>query len=174
MNRRQFTLGSILFAAIGCSKAAQTTLSAILTTIGTGLSLALTADGQPALASEVSGWAQTAALAVTNWVPGTPGQDVIQALNVFTTSILGLVFPAGSTVASLVAVAVTTVQGLLSDFGVTAATVATAAVAHASIQATATGKYPTQAQLNATLTAYKSQHNRIAKSDPAFSSAVLK
>jgi hypothetical protein len=181
LNRRSLLKGFALFAAalpagsvlVGCTKAAQTTIAAILTTIGTGVSMGLTLAGLPGPAALASQWAQAAANAVANWVPGTPGQDVIQALNILTGNLLGLIPGLSGTVLAIVNNAVTTIEGLLADFGVTAATIATAAAAHATIQATATGKYPSQATLDAALADFKKAHNALCASDPAFASAKI-
>jgi hypothetical protein len=166
---------SALAAALltGCG-ASQTTIAAIITTIGAGVSTALTLAGLGPVGTIISTAAQTAANAVIGWKPGTPGQDVVQALNIFISVLKDNLIPAlNPTVEAVIQNAVSTVESLLGDFGVTTAAIASAAKTHLILLHSLPNKYPSVAALKAAKADFIAAHNRIVSADPKFTAAKL-
>lgn len=161
LNRRTFITSAAavsilpLATLMGCG-ANQSTLAAILTTIGTGLNLTLTNAGLTDLGAKIQSYAQAAANAVKTWIPGSPSQDVVQALNDFLANI-NLLPTSNQVVLADIQDAIQTIEGLLADFGVTISSVRLAGRAHVAIAVPT--KYPSNAKLKAVLADYRARHH---------------
>lgn len=68
------------FALNGCTS--QTTIAALVTTLGNASASIAAIENNPALANQLKADTAAASAAVLNWKQGTPAQNVVQALNI--------------------------------------------------------------------------------------------
>lgn len=172
--RRKFSFYALLaallpagYAFVGCG-AAKTTLAALVTTLGNAVAAVYGVLGNSSLATIIKNDTAAAVAAINGWTPGSPAQDVIQALNLLIQN-LGLIVPGiGPVAAGLVALAVSTVEEILADFGVTAPLTA----AQLKIAA-ASGKYPSEGTLRSIHSSFRSVWKRKAASDAQLATIVV-
>lgn len=174
MNRRTFiasaaavaTLPLASIATLGCG-AAKTTLAVLVNSLGNAISAVYGVLGNTTVATAIKTDTDKAVAAINAWVPGTPAQDVIQVLNVLIQDLSAIVPGIGGTAATLISLAISTVEELLADFGVTAPLTLDAVKL-----AAATGKYPSEGTLRSIHSSFKSEWKRKATSSQ-FSGIVV-
>ena len=69
-----------VFATTGCTS--QTTIAALVTTLGNASASIAAIENNPTLANQLKADTAAASQAVLNWKKGTPAQNVVQALNI--------------------------------------------------------------------------------------------
>jgi hypothetical protein len=126
MNRRELLKGSLTLGALpslifveGCPT--QLTLAQEINIVGTTAASIVSSLGQTALAAQLADATAKAVKLVTNWVAGTPTQDIIQALDALL-SVIDLI-PVATPYEALIAILIGGVEGvlaLLPSAGVTA------------------------------------------------------
>jgi len=177
LTRRNFiaasTATAILPFTIGCA-GSQSTIAAVLTTIGTGLMLICTSAGNSALGAIFQAAANKAASLAASWVPGTPGQDVVEAVNDLISVLTANLIPGiPAEVAADIDNALSTLTSLLGDFGITPAALSAAITTHAKLAQSLPNKYPTLATIKAAGKNFTDTHNRIIAGNPAYAKAKL-
>ena len=164
-------LGMLTLPTTGCG-ASQTTLADIVTTLGNTIAAVETLEGNSALAAQIQKDTAAAQSAVLGWKAGSPTQDVVQALNLVVSDLNLLPVAISPTDAALIALAVSTVEELLTDFGQTSTS--PAFNMHSMVGSPLpVGKSPTATKLRSTLSSFKASRARIVAADPS-RAAVLR
>jgi hypothetical protein len=123
ITRRKFSLGALsmtLLAAVGCKVVSavfnQSTLAALVAKVGSGLVALLTYLKLTSLVPQLQNLIQQAVNDITSWTPGTAATDVINALNDIAAFVSSTNIPILSQYATLVELAIGTIDFVISLF----------------------------------------------------------
>lgn len=154
---------SLSVILLGCP--AQSTLAALVSTLGNSASSIAALEGNSSLATKIQTDTQAASTAVLNWKSGTPATEAIEAINLVEDDLS--LFPITGQYAPLIDLALGTAESIIEILNPTGATTP-ATTAHAAHR---TVTLPFAAPK--TSSAYKKQWNAIVAQNPSLKSAKL-
>lgn len=125
LDRRGFVKGSCILVALagalpsllleGCES--QQTIASLINTLGAAAAQLATYENNPTLAAKLQADISAASSAVLNWKKGTPGDMVVEALNLVEDDLS--LFPAAGPYAPLIDLAIGTVEAILAELHLT-------------------------------------------------------
>jgi hypothetical protein len=156
-------LWACLLPSTGCN---QSTISALVSTLGTAAASIATLEGQTALAAKLQTDTAAAAAIIKNWKQGTPAQNAIEAINLVIDD-LNLICPAGGVCgpyAPLVLLALGTAESIIQILNPAATVYGT----KMTVQKTNLGHYP------ATAKDFKTQWNNYCGTNASLAPLAIK
>jgi hypothetical protein len=103
-----------VFPMVGCSS--QNTAADLVATLGNTAAAVEAINGNAGLSATITTDTGVVVTDIQNWVPGTPTQNIVQALNLVITDLSVLPIPVSLTDQALIALAVSTAKQLLLTY----------------------------------------------------------